>query len=215
MVIMILHEADIGKSNSKNFDAESISIEIEVPDKWKEAYASDWERRRERIYIIHYQGRTHYITCFVLRDKKKEDVLFVPDFLVPSRPYPIYVYLYAISLYCENPGMSQRKVAEATRKEFGLEKFSHTTVGRALKAFVSKQETEEEEAGNTEGTGSGKHGGDAKSRSFPGRQITETRRRRAMAALPEGLSRMSRRELISTCCGMARKRHEGSMRYLL
>ena len=59
----------------------------------------------------------------------------VPDFLLPGRKYPIHIYLYAISLYCSNPGMGQREAAAATRREFGLATFSHTTLGRAFRAL--------------------------------------------------------------------------------
>jgi hypothetical protein len=36
--------------------------------------------------------------------------------------------------------MGQRAVAEETRKRFGLETFSHTTVGRAIKALADRLE---------------------------------------------------------------------------
>ena len=60
-------------------------------------------------------------------------VMVIPHFLIPGRRYPIFVYLYAISLYSANPEMGQRKAAEMTRKLFGLATFAHTTLGRALK----------------------------------------------------------------------------------
>ena len=60
-------------------------------------------------------------------------VIVVPDFLIPGRKYPIFVYLHAISLYSSNPAMGQREAAEKTRKLFGLATFAHTTLGRALK----------------------------------------------------------------------------------
>jgi hypothetical protein len=59
----------------------------------------------------------------------------IPDFLLPGRKYPIHVYIFAINLYSTKAELSQRDVAEATRKEFGLSKFSHSTVCRVLKAL--------------------------------------------------------------------------------
>jgi len=57
-----------------------------------------------------------------------------------GRPYPAQVYLYACSLYSKNPGMGQRAVAEATRAEFGLETFSHSTVSRTFRALEQSRE---------------------------------------------------------------------------
>jgi len=86
-------------------------------------------------YKIKYQHAEYEIVCLELR-KDGEQILVIPEFLLPRRPYPIYVYLYAILIYSSHPTMSQRKAAEQTRKKFGLETFAHTTLGRALKAIV-------------------------------------------------------------------------------
>ena len=56
--------------------------------------------------------------------------------------YPIYIYLYAIDLYSANLDKGQRWAAAETRKYFGLATFAHTTLGRALKAFVRHIEEE-------------------------------------------------------------------------
>lgn len=57
--------------------------------------------------------------------------------MIPRRPYPVCVYLFAMNMYSANATMGQRAVAEATRKHFGLETFSHTTLGRAMKKLAS------------------------------------------------------------------------------
>jgi len=212
MVIMVTHKAEF----SKGIDIESKEIKIEISEELKKAHASARGRRRERIFAINYQDKTYYIHCIVLRCKKTgELMLFIPEFIIPRRPFPVFVYLFAISLYCENPGMSQRKAAEATRKEFGLEKFSHTTVGRALKAFVSKLGTKGVESGEAAEADGGEEGGGTDCRGIPSKQATEERRRRALAALPKGLARKSRQLLIDICCRMARARHNKSKCFLL
>ena len=95
-------------------------------------------QRYERIYKLQYQYREFIIICPEFRNATEgaEPVVILPGFLVPKRLYPIYVYLYAIDLYSTNPNMGQREAAETTRERFGLESFAHTTLGRALKAFV-------------------------------------------------------------------------------
>lgn len=62
-------------------------------------------------------------------------MVVIPWYLIPGRPYPIQVYLYACALYSSNPEMGQRAVAEATRKEFELKKFSHSTLSRSFRTF--------------------------------------------------------------------------------
>ena len=66
-------------------------------------------------------------------------MVVIPWYLIPGRPYPIQVYLYACALYSSNPEMGQRAAAEATREEFGLEKFSHSTLSRSFRTFEESQ----------------------------------------------------------------------------
>ena len=70
-------------------------------------------------------------------------MIILPYFLLVGRKYPVEVLFYAINLYCSEPEISQRDAAAATRKEFDLPKFSHSTLCRTLKALeesVSKAE---------------------------------------------------------------------------
>lgn len=69
-------------------------------------------------------------------DPGSEPRVYLPAYKLPHRPYPLGVYLYAIWLYGSNPSLGQRKVAGETRKLFGLETFSHTTLGRAMSAMA-------------------------------------------------------------------------------
>ena len=83
--------------------------------------------------------------------------LIIPEFLVPGRPYPIYIYLYAIATYSLNPTMGQREAAKRTRERFELKTFSHTTLGRAMKALekqIDENESERQETGITVEAGS-------------------------------------------------------------
>jgi ParB family chromosome partitioning protein len=60
-------------------------------------------------------------------------MLILPEYLLPGRPCPLEVYLFAINEYCGGRGVSQRHAAETARERFGLATFAHTTLGRALK----------------------------------------------------------------------------------
>jgi hypothetical protein len=91
-----------------------------------------------RFYKITIQHRVYTVTCPEFRNAGNGTpaIVIIPDFLIPRRPYPVYVYLYAIDLYCQNPRLGQRAAAQATKEHFGLATFAHTTLGRALKAFA-------------------------------------------------------------------------------
>jgi len=76
------------------------------------------------------------VECLEINDQEnagKERSLAVPEFLIPGRRYPIYIYVFAMVTYCLNPWMGQREAAKRTRERFDLKTFSHTTLGRALK----------------------------------------------------------------------------------
>jgi len=62
-------------------------------------------------------------------------VIIIPWFLIPGRPFPIQVHLYACGLYSSTSTIGQRGAAESTRDKFHLEKFSHSTVSRSFRAF--------------------------------------------------------------------------------
>jgi hypothetical protein len=105
-------------------------------------------------YQLEYRGKVYKIVCTEFIDEDGEEKMIIPDYLIPGRKYPVCVYLYAINIYSSNPKMSQRKAAKLTREEFGLETFSHTTLGRTMKAL----ERSIKEAGDN---GSGTYGNKA------------------------------------------------------
>ena len=83
----------------------------------------------ERTYRL-MLGRFEYeIICLEIEDDEAR-YLVVPEFMIPGRLYPIYVYIYGMVLYSSNPKIGQREAAEKTRKRFDLKTFSHTTLGR-------------------------------------------------------------------------------------
>ena len=100
-------------------------------------------RRYDRVYQITQENNDYIIICPEFRRSGKEDVeriVIIPEYLLPGRHYPVYIYLYAIDLYSRNSKMGQREAAAKTRNFFGLETFAHTTLGRALKDFVLKND---------------------------------------------------------------------------
>jgi hypothetical protein len=150
-------------------------------------------QRRERSYKVRGHHREYIVTCPEFRNEG-ETIVIIPDFLVPGRPYPVYVYLYAIDRYSSNPGMGQREAARQTRVQFGLGSFAHTTLGRALKAFAAKNEAATDTSGFEAARPNGKgpaapfeaasqEGGRAAAAAFPSARQTAPRRRQAAQIL--------------------------------
>ena len=146
----------------------------------RQTYLDENAGFKERTYALQC-GRTVYrVVCPEMRRGENPNAgacLIIPEFLIPGRPYPIYVYLYAIVLYSSNPGMSQREAAKKTRIRFDLETFSHTTLGRAMKKLETQIKSEwgnEAKEARPEGTG-----------RFPSAELTRQRRDTVLSYLKE------------------------------
>ena len=88
--------------------------------------------------------RNHEVACPRYTFADGTYVIVIPWYIIPGRPYPVQVYLYACSLYSTDPEIGQRGAAKATREKFKLETFSHSTVSRSFRAFeqARKQDME-------------------------------------------------------------------------
>jgi len=117
---------------------------IQVDAEEERQYIEAGYRKYERSYQLKSQHKEYIVFCpeFRKRGKVAGSVVLIPEFLVPGRPYPVYIYAYAIGLYTNMPEKGQRWAAAETRKQFGLQSFAHTTLGRALKSFVRRPEVE-------------------------------------------------------------------------
>ena len=106
----------------------------------------------------------------------------IPEFMIPGRRYPIYIYLYAIAIYCINPMMGQREAAKRTRERFGLETFSHTTLGRAMKKLEEVIKGHENEPHDIE---TAIRGGEDEAGTFPSVNQTKERKEKVASYLKE------------------------------
>jgi hypothetical protein len=154
---------------------------------------------RTRIYKITYGQAVIEVACPLLRKKGgHQHTLVIPEFLVPRRPYPIFVYLFAIKLYSANPSMGQRAAAEATRKQFGLKTFAHTTLGRALKSFTENL-AQAEVVSDVDQPLSKESANDRTGNRFPSVQDTRDRRSQAAAFLSGQLDTNDNQQFIDNC----------------
>ena len=63
------------------------------------------------------------------------NISLVPWFLLKDRPYPIFVYLYAILHYFNSEQKSMQRSAMVTSAIFGVIKFNKSTLCRSIKAM--------------------------------------------------------------------------------
>jgi hypothetical protein len=63
-------------------------------------------------------------------------VSLTPWFLIEGRPYPVFLYIYAIWHYHANGKKSLKQSAVAAGKLFGVESFNKSTVSRSIKAMA-------------------------------------------------------------------------------
>lgn len=91
---------------------------------------------KKRIYRMIIHHREIQVECPVIMDGNHAVGVILPAFKLPYRPYPCYVYLFAIALYLA--GDSMRKTAKKVRKKFGIPRFSHSTISRTWSALLAK-----------------------------------------------------------------------------
>ena len=140
---------------------------------------------RERTYSLQCGWSVYSIVCPEIQKVENQNIikyLTIPEFLIPRRPYPVYVYIYAIVQYSSNPAMGQRNAAEATRKRFGLKTFSHTTLGRAMKRLEALTKTNEDKPERVNEIKESQLPGP---RHFPSVELTGKRRAAVLSYLQE------------------------------
>jgi len=62
-------------------------------------------------------------------------ISIIPWFLVAGRPYPIFVYIYAIGYYHQAEVKSLGESAAAVKKMFGVSGFHKSTISRSIRAM--------------------------------------------------------------------------------
>lgn len=97
-------------------------------------------RKRNTSYKLFINNHELRLVCPMLKNGQHKNIVLWPAFKLPFRKYPVYVYLYAVALYLSSD-LSMRDTAAYVRNKFGLDKFSHSTVSRALKKLSEIADT--------------------------------------------------------------------------
>lgn len=93
--------------------------------------------KKNKIYTLTFNYRDFQLHCPLFEFRPGKTAVIWPSFKLPRRPYPCFIYLYAVTRYLTTK-MSMRLVAEEVRKKFGLATFSHSTISRALKKLIQQ-----------------------------------------------------------------------------
>ena len=185
---------------------------------------------RYHSYQIEYT-RHHEFVCPRYTFADGTDVIVLPWFLIPGRPYPVQIYLYACELYCTSPTIGQRGAAEATRKKFRLNTFSHSTVSRSFRSFENARKQALESKFGEEATACGTESPELISaaakaetkneeaaqpeKCFPAAADTAKRREAMRGFFPKYLYGAQRGEIESASIQFVADWHEKNRRLLL
>jgi hypothetical protein len=106
----------------------------------EEAMVSAWTHLRFEVTYqrqkIDYMG--YWITIKYLKVRNPTtgvSISLIPWFMIPGRPFPTFVYIYAIWHYNITGKKSLKNSADATGKLFKIDTFNKSTVSRNIKAL--------------------------------------------------------------------------------
>jgi len=109
-----------------------------LADKQEQAMVSRWEEmgfmvtyRSQKISYMHRSVAVIYPQ--ISKPAANIKISLLPWFMLPSRPYPVFVYIYAVWHYHSAEKKSQKETAAATGKLFGIRSFNKSTVSRSIK----------------------------------------------------------------------------------
>jgi len=91
------------------------------------------EKCCQRIEYMKHSVIIHYPQ--IINPKTGDKISLIPWFMLPGRPFPAFIYIYAIWNYYKTGEKSLAKTAAATGKLFGIKGFNKSTVSRSIKAF--------------------------------------------------------------------------------
>jgi len=89
--------------------------------------------RSQQITYMNTDARIVYL--HVSDPSSGMGISLIPWFMLPGRPYPVFVYIYAIWHYHVTGKKSLSRSAAAAGKVFGVNGLNKSTVSRSIKAF--------------------------------------------------------------------------------
>jgi hypothetical protein len=127
-----------GLAKTSEFNVIPGSIMYEMAADWEKC-GLHFEYRSQRMEYSHRSVTIKY-PCISIEGTDMK-VSLIPWFTLPDRPYPVFVYMYAIWHYNVSEKKSQRLSAAAAGKVFGIGSFNKSTVCRNIKALKEFSES--------------------------------------------------------------------------
>jgi len=121
-----------GEINTVELHVFSLDYEQELIRTW-EAKGLKCTYRRQRLEYMRKSVTIIYIE--VSNPQTGVRLSLIPWFMLPGRPYPIFVYLYAICHYNNSVQKSMMLSALATKQLYKISGFSKSTISRAIKVM--------------------------------------------------------------------------------
>ena len=121
-----------GKTESTEFHVFSKDQEQAMVRNWRQlGFVVTYHSQQ-----ISYKHRRVAITYLqVCEPASGASISLIPWFMVPGRPFPVFVYIYAIWHYYSTGRKSLSVSAAVTGKLFGIKGFNKSTVSRNIKAM--------------------------------------------------------------------------------
>ena len=118
-----------GRTDCKEFHALPTTKEEELKNECKQL---GYEIRYYR-HSLEYMDETVTIKYLKVRNPDNDvSISLIPWFVVPGRPYPIFIYIYAIWYYYHHGKKSMNEAARASGKLFKISSFHKSTVSRSI-----------------------------------------------------------------------------------
>jgi len=119
-----------GKVTTSELHVFSEGYERELIRKWR-SMGFEFGYRSQRLEYIGRDVTVKYLE--VSNPQTGIKISLIPWFLAPGRPFPIFVYLYAVWHYNNSEQKSMQLSVMATRKLFRISNFSKSTLSRTIK----------------------------------------------------------------------------------
>jgi len=115
----------------KEYHVFSHEQEVEMINRWTELGMTVTYQRQQ----VELASRITIAYMKVQNPGTSLSLSIIPWFMVSGRPFPIFVYIYAIGHYKRAEKKSLGESAAAVRKMFGISSFHKSTVSRSIKAM--------------------------------------------------------------------------------
>lgn len=110
------------------------------PQKREQELVGKWGRmglsvtyRSQMMDCMH--SKINIVFPQISKPKTDINIVLIPWFMLPDRPYPIFLYIFSILHYLNTGKKSLRQSAEAAGEVFGVNKLNGSTVYRNIKAM--------------------------------------------------------------------------------